>query len=281
MNISQEIVNELVLSLPDNLTAEDPPAQIREDGCAPAYRWGARLLLFPSREEDVERLERAHRWTAEATALLRDAHIAVPTPRYRGEPSKIWPRPWYVTDAVGGRPLHTVEPDGRGRIARDLAVAVAVLHVDAPPSAPDIPPLSPWDAKIERDAVRGADRLTEMIELGARVPPWQGNPVWCHGNLNPATIAVHDTSLSGLIDFGALGRGDPAVDYAAFFLCFTPSQREDARVILRTIGAPDDDDLWIRARAWAARTALTLVASHQPDMSAVGRQACELVLESA
>ena len=39
--------------------------------------------------------------------------------------------------------------------------------------------------------------------------------MWVHGDLHPANVVVADGTLAGVVDFGDLFAGDPAVDLAA------------------------------------------------------------------
>lgn len=49
-------------------------------------------------------------------------------------------------------------------------------------------------------------------EAAVAEPQWTGPPVWMHGDLHPANLLVSNGELTGIIDFGLLGVGDPACD---------------------------------------------------------------------
>lgn len=42
--------------------------------------------------------------------------------------------------------------------------------------------------------------------------PWQGPPVWIHGDLHESNLLVQEGRLTAVIDFGTSGIGDPACD---------------------------------------------------------------------
>ena len=63
-------------------------------------------------------------------------------------------------------------------------------------------------------------------ELCVSAPDWGGDPVWFHGDLQPGNLVVDDGRLVAVIDWGALGVGDPAPDVAAALWTFTGEARE-------------------------------------------------------
>lgn len=73
--------------------------------------------------------------------------------------------------------------------------------------------------------------------------------MWIHGDIAPGNLLVQDGKLSAVIDFGIMGVGDPACDYAMAWTYFTPECRN---VFLNGL----DEDLIARARGWALWKAL-------------------------
>lgn len=47
---------------------------------------------------------------------------------------------------------------------------------------------------------------------------WNTAPVWLHGDLHPANVTVADETIAGVVDFGDMFAGDPALDLAAAWL---------------------------------------------------------------
>lgn len=285
-NIPQEVVSALASSVPTEFAGLGEPVYIGAGDDVVAYRWGTRILRLPIRAEAAELLENEYRWISEATKLLCESGFAVPTPRYWGHSSDVFEYPWTLVDYVDGEPLHTIPIDKRGHVARDLAVALATLHQPAADDAPAgrcrAAPLSMHADTFDSRVSHSFDKqlLRARFEAGCNADRWSAEPVWCHGNPHPANIIAADGRLSGLIDFGELGRGDPAVDYAGFYLGFTREHRADARVILRAMGVAGDDSLWLRARGWAAVMTASLLATDNRRLRQVGEDAAALLADS-
>lgn len=153
--------------------------------------------------------------------------LPIPVPVRSGTPCERFPKLWTVMTWVPGRPLD------RGAITRPehaadaLAGFLQALHVPAPT---DAPPDVIGIGAHPRDSAGGFDHFLNSIDaatLGAdatharavwddaaAAPPWDGPRVWVHGDLHPANVVVADGTLAGVVDFGALFAGDPAVDLA-------------------------------------------------------------------
>lgn len=75
---------------------------------------------------------------------------------------------------------------------------------------------------------------------------WDGQAVWTHGDLHPANLLVTGGQLTGVIDFGLLAAGDPAVDLIVAWTLLSAPARDIFRRAL-----PDDEASWERGRGWA------------------------------
>ena len=139
-------------------------------------------------------------------------------------------------------------------------------------------PVAANDAYV-RAAIRdlGADgtvdaaAATALWEEVVRLPQWEDDPVWLHGDLLPGNLLPTAGRLTALIDFGGLGVGDPAADTLAAWAVFTHGTRDLFRE-----AAAVDDATWARGRGWALCFGLT--AEHyyretNPVLAAVGHRA--------
>jgi aminoglycoside phosphotransferase (APT) family kinase protein len=123
---------------------------------------------------------------------------------------------------------------------------------------------------VDRDAVSRS--WAELVET----PPWPGAPVWVHGDLHPANILVDRRTIVGVIDFGDLAAGDPAVDLAVAWMLFA----REVRSAFRAAGGEIDDHTWARARGWALHLALAYLVNSADNevMASIGRHTLAAVL---
>jgi aminoglycoside phosphotransferase (APT) family kinase protein len=75
--------------------------------------------------------------------------------------------------------------------------------------------------------------------------------VWLHGDIASGNLLVEDGRVSAVIDWGALGVGDPACDLIVAWEMFDAAGREALRARLGV-----DDATWARGRGWALSTAI-------------------------
>lgn len=107
--------------------------------------------------------------------------------------------------AVGAflRGLHSVDPEQAVRSgARDAATSYAEAQEIRDRMAADVLPLLPGQVLAEG---------TALLERMSVPPP---DPRLVHGDLGPDHIRVVDDVVSGVIDWGDCGVGDPALDLA-------------------------------------------------------------------
>lgn len=190
------------------------------------------------------------------------APFAVPAVYGTGAPGETYPHPWSVLSWLPGLPLTDsalADPMGTARL---LAGFCAFLR-DTPPDAafrfgPDNNwrggPLSartaPFQAALERlpriDAA-WANRLWSQA-LRAEVA---AEPAWLHGDIHPGNILTVNGHVSGVIDWGLCGVGDPACDLLSAWTMFDAPARE----IFRTsLGATEAE--WLRGAGWALSMAV-------------------------
>jgi aminoglycoside phosphotransferase (APT) family kinase protein len=107
-------------------------------------------------------------------------------------------------------------------------------------------------------------------------PDWDRAPVWIHGDLQPGNLITNGSRLAAVIDFGALGVGDPAPDIAPALWTFTGAAREAYR---QAVGY--DDATWRRACGWALAPSLTGIDYYRhtfPRMAEHGRRMVRAVI---
>jgi aminoglycoside phosphotransferase (APT) family kinase protein len=100
----------------------------------------------------------------------------------------------------------------------------------------------------------------EEWERALAAPPWDGPPLWHHGDLDPRNWLVRGGRISGVIDWGSMGVGDPACDVMVAWKLHSADARDAFRELL-----PTDDATWDRARGWALSQAVIALAYYTPE----------------
>jgi aminoglycoside phosphotransferase (APT) family kinase protein len=173
---------------------------------------------------------------------------ALPEPVVVGEPDDDYPFPWAVHRWIDGDPASLGRMDDALTFASDLAAFVLCLRaipVDGAPTARNrARPLADYDAAT-RAAIAGAAHLIDapaalaVWEAGLAARPHRGAPVWVHGDLE-GNCLVRDGHLAGIVDWGSLCAGDPAVDTQ---VVWSPLFDDRSRAGFLDALAVDDDEL--------------------------------------
>ncbi|HEX9227390.1 MAG TPA: phosphotransferase, partial [Arthrobacter sp.] len=145
-------------------------------------------------------------------------------------------------------------------------------------------PLPDRDAAVverlrDRERYPQAEALSAVWAQARAARAWDGPPMMLHGDLHPGNVLLADGgSLAGVIDFGDVGAGDPAVDLAVGWLMFDAGARHR---FMGAFGSAVDGDTWLRARGWALilSTALLSNSDDNPRMFAVGEFGIRQLLE--
>jgi aminoglycoside phosphotransferase (APT) family kinase protein len=223
-------------------------------------------VRMPRRAAAAALVEHEQRWLPELAPRLP---LPIPAPVRIGRPGLGYPWSWSVVPWFAGAVAADVPLRDAAREARRLGAFVAALHVEAPSAVPRNPvrahPVADLDERVAANldllsARLDADRSRRRWRELRRAPEWDGPPVWVHGDLHTANLIVADGTLSAVVDFGDIARGDPAVDLAVAWMLFDRVGRAELR---RAAGAVDDAT-WARAQAWALHFAL-LYLLHSAD----------------
>jgi aminoglycoside phosphotransferase (APT) family kinase protein len=97
-----------------------------------------------------------------------------------------------------------------------------------------------------------------------RAPEWQRAPVWIHGDLDSRNLLVDNGRLSGVIDFGGLGVGDPACDVMVAWKVLSADSRDVFRAALSV-----DEATWARGRGWALSQGLIALSYYTLETNPV------------
>ena len=251
------------------------------------FRLGGDLAVrLPRRDEAVPLILHEQRYLP---GIARRSPVPVPVPVHAGRPAPDFPWPWSIVRWVHGAPAADTGPEDRRRAVDGLAGFLLSLHVPAEPGVPVNPvrgvPLADRDAVVlerlaDRERYPDAAGLKTVWAEALAAEAWDGPAMMLHGDLHPANILLAaDGTLAGVIDFGDVGAGDPAVDLAVGWLMFDAGTRQRFR---GAFGSSVDGATWARARGWALvlSTAMVSNSDDNPRMFSVGEFGIRQVLEA-
>ena len=225
------------------------------------FRLGDELAVrLPRRDGPTEPRSKELEWLPRLAPLLP---VAIPVPMAQGGPGSGYPWFWEIHTWVDGATVPVGNMDAI-QAARDLAALVAALQRMDPQDAPAGRgvPLAQLDASFGHWLGRfdGDPRVAGVWKRALAAPPWDGPPVWHHGDLDARNWLVRDGRIGGVIDWGAMGVGDPACDVMVAWKLHSAVARDAFRVAL-----PVDDATWERARGWVVWQAVAALAYYTPE----------------
>jgi len=242
----------------------------------------ARLPLRDDWEEGIDREWRWIPWLASRITSVR-----LPEPVFKGRANDAFPFTWSIYRWIEGAPYDEALVDDEVESARVLARFVLELRsLEVTPSAPvgGRDPLQELDEDT-REAIQGsagvidASAATSVWDHALRTPPWDGRPVWIHGDLLRPNLIVHEGRLDAVIDYGYIGVGDPATDLIPAWAVFGPAGRAAFREMLEP-----DDTAWARGRGIALHQAAMIIPYYtvtNPAFVELARRTVEQILDDA
>jgi aminoglycoside phosphotransferase (APT) family kinase protein len=217
------------------------------------YRLGEEMVVrLPRRSaEDVE---------AEHTTLRRlrgRVPVEIPEPRAVGAPGEGYPWEWCIDNwLVGEHPVAGEISDELAREIADVVLALCVVETNGVPPSGRGSSLRRFDAAVrgtlpELEGVIDTAKALALWEEALALPEWSNAPVWVHEDLMPANLLVREGHLTGILDWGSAGAGDPAIDLQPAWNTLDARTRP----IFRAALSPDDE-MWMRGLAWALWTGI-------------------------
>ena len=244
------------------------------------------VVRLPRIPSAVEQVEKEQKWLPILAPLLP---LNIPIPLAKGKPSDDYPWHWSVYRWIEGEDAIAASIANPRQTAIDLAqFIVALQQIDVtggpPPGQHNFyrgVPLALRDQQTRTAIavlhdVLDTDEVTTAWNTAIEAPVWNGAPVWLHGDLHPGNLLVQQGRLSGIIDFGGAGVGDPACDVMAAWTLLSAEDRAVFREVLQV-----DDATWARGCGWALSFGLIALPYYQttnPALAGIARRAINEVL---
>jgi aminoglycoside phosphotransferase (APT) family kinase protein len=247
------------------------------------YRLGTDMVVrLPRIHWAAGGVEKDFEWLPKLAPYLP---VTIPTPLTKGEPAEGYAWSWGVYSWLGGRNPCVDAPGDAGSLMREVVAFVEALQrvdLHGGPPARRGRPLAEVQDEWAWEALRQLREL-DLIDVGAaeaawrdarRVRPWSGPAVWIHGDLLAGNLLVQDGRLTGVIDWGEVGIGDPACD---LMVAWAVLPRELRPAFREALGA--DDATWARGRGWALSVALIQLPYYWQTNPALAQNARHVIRE--
>ena len=196
--------------------------------------------------------------TEAAREFAQASPIPTPEPVVLGQPGRGYPLPWVIQTWIPGHDATIEDPAHSTAFAQDLAALITALR-------------SVETKERHFDGSGRGGHLTDHDE-------WLAADTMCHRDLTPPNVLVDGGRLVGILDAGAFGPADPALDLVVAWHLLD----EEARHLLRTtLGCSDIQ--WERGIAWAFQQAMGLVwyyIESNPTMSRWGLRTLDRIVAS-
>ena len=263
--------------------AERSITVVRSTGTVNAiFRLGNDLCVrLPRVETWAESLDRERIWLPK---LAPHISLTIPMPLAQGRPANWYPYPWAIYHWIDGSPYQEDLIGDERRVAYDLVNFILELRSIDMLGAPrgGRRPLVELDAAT-RSAIESARGVIDTETISAawtrslESPPWDGKPVWIHGDLLRSNLLIQGGRLYAVLDFGGVGIGDPGADVVPAWSVFNKVGRETFRQALAV-----DDDTWSRARGYALHQALMIIPYYpetNPEFVTMAKRTVEEILK--
>ncbi|MEQ9315585.1 MAG: phosphotransferase, partial [Henriciella sp.] len=226
----------------------------------------------------------------EPAALKALSDLPLETPRFMAKGSLPDPEgwPWMICTWLHGVSMdaagHTATTEDAGRLALFLLDLQGFHKRNAAEPAPD----NHWRGvglaqrgEVTADAIAtlsdefDGEALSKVWASALSADPCKRDEqTWIHGDMHPANLVVRDGAITGVIDWGLSGLGDPACDLMAAYTVFSGKARD---AFARATAA--SESAWMRARGWALSTAVVALAYYRGSDAPIVARSREVIGE--
>ncbi|MEM7365652.1 MAG: aminoglycoside phosphotransferase family protein, partial [Pseudomonadota bacterium] len=228
------------------------------------------LVRLPRQPGGGESIDKEARWTS---ILGNELPVAVPDIVGVGAPAMEYPEQWSIVRwQPGSHPSTSSANRTDSGFAKSLAELIGAFRkISVTQEAQAEPslrrhyrgnPLYQHDRRF-RENLASCKALSELdLDLDAALVIWEealslpASPMtddhWFHGDIVAENLLLDKAGqLTGLLDFGGVGLGDPTVDLHG---CWEILDADGREIVRQRLGLSDEE--WLRGRAWALAIAM-------------------------
>lgn len=217
------------------------------------------VVRLPSHKSYEPQVEKEAKWLPK---LASHFSIPITVPVGKGKPTEDYPYVWSINKWIDGNSVTRDNVD-LNQFAKDLAKFLIELEsIDASegPRAGAHNFYRGGDLSVYNQETQDAlESLSSEIDIEkckhlwntALSTHWTKRPVWVHGDMAQGNLITKKGRLSGVIDFGCMGTGDPSCDLVMAWTFFDKSSR---KIFIESMEL--DQHTWNRAKGWALWKAL-------------------------
>jgi aminoglycoside phosphotransferase (APT) family kinase protein len=196
------------------------------------------ILRLPRRTRAIDGVRREIRYLPR---ISQNVSISVPLPILLGAPTPDYPWPFFGYRRLPGKEScdRRLDDARRSQLARPIAHFLRTLHASQDPIKHDGLPSDSRRIESPERLSWGRARLLELRDVGEDLPypelqrclslppkPKTALMAPVHGDLHFRHLLLdHSCNLSGVIDWGKLHIGNPAIDLQLYWSFFPPNLR--------------------------------------------------------
>ncbi|MHB9295725.1 hypothetical protein PilKf_01473 [Pillotina sp. SPG140] len=212
-------------------------------------------IRFPILEEYADSILKEYRILP---YLSKKLTLNIPQPIGLGNPNNLYPFHWVIYNWIDGDCYDNNKISDFQEIISELANFIKELHsIELLKNAPKAgrKPLAELNT-MTIDALNNSKneidykKTIKIWNFLVNTPVWDNEPVWIHADLLKSNVLIKDNHISGIIDFGSAGVGDPAFDIIPAWSLFSLENRIIFKKKLNI-----NNILWNRACAYALHQA--------------------------
>lgn len=260
MNISVELVEKLISEqFPQWKELKVKPVKHNGHDNRTFHLGDKMTVRLPSGKAYEPQVQKEAKWLP---ILARNLSLPITEPVAEGCPTADYPYVWSINKWLSGDTV-TRNNINLSVFAEELANFLLEFESITASDGPIAGPhnfyrggnLSVYDSETKEalHKLKGEINIEkcQLIWQQALSSKWENEPVWIHGDIAPGNLLVQNGHLSGVIDFGILGTGDPSCDLAMAWTFFDKESRD---VFIKSMNL--DKDTWNRSKGWALWKAL-------------------------